>query len=110
MSGGTFNYAQYRIEWEIAERLWQEIISNKKSDESELESGALEEHRWSDETIVEFYKAMEALRRAYVYAHRIDWLIACDDGEDTFHRRLQDDLKNFQFQLSYPSDDERNSV
>lgn len=106
MSGGTFNYAQDRIEWEIAERLWQEIVSNKKPDEWELESGTWEGQRWTDDTIVELNKAMEALRRAYVYAQRIDWLLAGDDGEDTFHRRLRDDMKNFHFRLPYPSEDE----
>jgi hypothetical protein len=33
------------------------------------------------------------LKLAYVYAQRIDWLLSCDDGEDSFHKRLQAQLK-----------------
>jgi len=29
-------------------------------------------------------------------AHRIDWLMAGDDGEDTFHERLANDLAKLQ--------------
>jgi hypothetical protein len=31
---------------------------------------------------------------AQVYAHRVDWLLSGDDGEESFLRRLAEDLKN----------------
>jgi hypothetical protein len=34
------------------------------------------------------------LNQALIYAQRIDWLVSGDDGEDTFHARLAEDLKN----------------
>jgi len=47
---------------------------------------------FSPETIEEFKRGLLILRQAHVYAQRIDWLVSGDDGEDSFHRRLQNDL------------------
>lgn len=51
---------------------------------------------FSKETLEEFKTAIELLRKAAVYAQRIDWLLSGDDGEETFHQRLEEDLKNLQ--------------
>lgn len=51
---------------------------------------------YTPETLAEFRKGIEILKRASVYAQRIDWLICGDDGEDSFHKRLQEDLKNLE--------------
>jgi len=48
---------------------------------------------YSDETIQEFKLAVWYLRRAVTYTQRIDWLLADDDGEETFHQRLKKDLE-----------------
>ena len=79
MSGGTFDYNQYRIE-DIATEIEREIERNDANE-------------YSLETIAEFRKAIKALRIAGVYAQRVDWLLAGDDGEDSFHRRLAYGLK-----------------
>lgn len=47
---------------------------------------------YTEETLQEFRNGIAALRRAYVYAQRIDWLLSGDDGEESFHRRLSDEL------------------
>ena len=46
-----------------------------------------------EETLIEFKKAVEVLRLAAIYVHRIDWMLSGDDGEDNFHERLAEDLK-----------------
>ena len=51
---------------------------------------------FSKETLSEFKTAVKLLRKAAVYAQRIDWLLSGDDGEETFHQRLEEDLKNLQ--------------
>lgn len=79
MSGGTFDYKQSHIR-DIAEHL-EEI----------LQSGDLTEG-FEQKTLDEFKKGLLILRKAHVYAQRIDWLLAGDDGEDTFHQRLRDEL------------------
>jgi hypothetical protein len=47
---------------------------------------------YEPETIEEFRKAIKVLREAAVYAQRIDWLLCGDDGEETFHKRLKEEL------------------
>ena len=51
---------------------------------------------YTSETLAEFRKGVEILKRASVYAQRIDWLISCDDSEDSFHERLEEDLKGLE--------------
>jgi len=46
----------------------------------------------SIENILEGYEGIELLKKAQIYAQRIDWLLSGDDGEDTFHKRLSQDL------------------
>jgi hypothetical protein len=48
---------------------------------------------YSDEVIMKFKEGIEALKKAYVYAQRIDWLLSGDDGEESFLRRLEEDLE-----------------
>ena len=49
-------------------------------------------HEYSPEIIEKFKESVELIRRAYVYAHRIDWLVSGDDGEESFLRRLEEEL------------------
>lgn len=51
---------------------------------------------FSKETLDEFRKGLDILNKAYIYTQRIDWLLSGDDGEETFHQRLEEDLKNLQ--------------
>ena len=89
MSGGHYDYAQYRIN-EIADAI-QQVIETNNSDEND-EYGDTIGYHYSPETIAEFKKGLEILQQAFVYAHRMDWLLSGDDGEDGFHKRLAHDL------------------
>lgn len=55
---------------------------------------------YSSETIEEFKKAVNIIRQAAVYAQRIDWLLSGDDGEDTFHKRLKEELSKLKEQTN----------
>jgi hypothetical protein len=83
MSGGHFHHAQHRIT-DIEDSIL-EVIENNKINEY---------YNYSDETISEFTTALKYLAIAKLYTHRIDWLLSGDDGEETFHERLKEDLKN----------------
>ena len=48
---------------------------------------------YTPETLQEFRSAIHQLRKAAIYAQRVDWLISGDDGEDSFHKRLKEDLE-----------------
>ena len=107
MSGGAFDYKQYNISViadeveQVIERSGRPKTKEELKDESWGRDGSwyekypedLNHYKYSDEVIVEFKKGLDILRKAYVYAQRIDWLISCDDGEESFHRRLKEDLE-----------------
>ena len=44
------------------------------------------------EVLEEFKKGLEILKKAAIYAQRIDWLLSGDDGENSFKRRLKEEL------------------
>ena len=90
MSGGHFNYKQHHL-LEITEDIDSAIFNNNSEEKNEW--GDNIGNRYNAETIAEFEKAVKALKLAYVYAQRIDWLLSGDDGEDSFHIRLQAQLK-----------------
>ena len=90
MSGGHFNYKQHHL-LDMADDIGGFILSNDSTEKNEWGDN-IGKH-YSPETIAEFEKAVKALKLAYVYAQRIDWLLSGDDGEDSFHKRLQAQLK-----------------
>ena len=77
MSGGHFDYAQFRIEDIVAGV--EELIANNWRE-------------FTPATIAEFRVGSFFLRTAAVYAQRIDWLVSGDDSEETFHQRLAKEL------------------
>ena len=115
MSGGTFDYNQRRIRY-IADDIEQEIAkSGKPKTPRELkeEDGwrdndewykkypeDLNHHKLRDEILEEFKNAYEILRKAEIYAQRVDWYLAGDDGEDSFLERLKSDLELLKSELA----------
>ena len=112
MSGGHFDYYQWHIR-DIVYSL-EDYIYGHSLDEEDIDY-YIEDHwledkekeyviknkhtvpnlyEYSKETIKEFKKGLAILREAYVYAQRIDWLLSGDDGEESFHERLKEELDN----------------
>lgn len=94
MSGGFFDYLQFRIS-EIVDRI-ERVMAKNVDSESEAARRLDEEGEWhyafSEETLNQFRNGIATLNQAFVYAHRIDWLLSGDDGEEEFHARLQQEL------------------
>lgn len=91
MSGGYFEYNQYKIH-QIAEELEDVILKNGKKRENK-ETWEDDYHReYSAEVIAKFKEGLEFLKKAHIYTHRIDWLLSDDDGEQSFLERLESDL------------------
>ena len=86
MSGGHFYHKQYEIGM-IAESI-QSIIDR----ETDPQDGAFN-YNFSAKTLGEFRNAVIFLKLGAIYAQRIDWLLSGDDCEETFHRRLAEELK-----------------
>ena len=99
MSGGHFNYQQYRLR-DIADEIATIVDNNdsKKLDEDGYPLG----RGYPPPVIEKFTEAVKTLRRAEIMAHRIDWLLSGDDGEETFLERLEKDLKAFDDSFKRP--------
>lgn len=80
MSGGFFDYEQFYV-LHIAEKLERLFFEE-------------EEFPYSEETKKEFEEAIKTLKKAAVYAERIDFLISGDDSEESFQERLKKELLN----------------
>jgi hypothetical protein len=105
MSGGHWEYNQYRFT-KVVEDLERLIERNGKLKTSE----EMKDERWNDpdwyekypkekyhykypdEVIEKFKIGLEFIQKAQIYMHRIDWLLSGDDGNDSFLRRLEEDL------------------
>ena len=113
MSGGTFDYNQRRIRY-IADDIEQEIAkSGKPKSQRELKEEGwhrdrewyekypedLNHYKYSNEVIEEFKNAYKALRIAEIYAQRVDWLLAGDDGQESFLQRLKGELLHLELEL-----------
>ena len=91
MSGGHFDYQQYRI-GQIADDI-QLLIDNNDSMERN-EWGDPRGRNYPEEVLDKFREAVKVLRTAQVYAQRIDYLVCGDDGEESFLKRLEKELKD----------------
>lgn len=91
MSGGYFDYDQYRIR-QIADSLETVILNNGKKRQYRESWEDEYYHEYLPEVIAKFKEGLEILRKAEIYTHRIDWLLSDDDGEETFLERLKSDL------------------
>jgi len=89
MSGGHFDYKQYEL-GRIADEIEHIILSNDLQ-EKDVNGSSLGWH-FSPETIAKFKLAHMTLLLAQIYVQRIDWLVSGDDGEDSFHSRLDHDI------------------
>jgi len=92
MSGGHFDYRQYHIN-DIALEIDEVIESN--NDQTLNEWGEKKGNEYSLEIIEKFKEAAHTLRQAEEMAQRIDWLLSGDDGEDSFLRRWDEEVRGY---------------
>jgi hypothetical protein len=104
MSGGHFNYDQFRI-GDIADEIQEELDNQGKKKEGEDLWGTRDYYEkypeekfypvHPDDVQQKFKEAVRALRMAKIYTHRIDWYLSGDDGEESFIKRLAEDVREF---------------
>lgn len=91
MSGGHFDYAQYRIE-DIAREI-DELI--EKNEDTSLDSfGCVIGNFYPKEIIDKFDEARKTLRLSAAMAQRIDYLVSGDDGEESFLSRWHEEVES----------------
>ena len=108
MSGGAFDYNQYKIGY-IADQIEVTVIKNgaEKTPEEIKNDWHNDEwyekypedkfhYKYPDEVIEKMKEAVKALKIAQVYAQRVDWLFSGDDGEESFLSRLEEELKKLE--------------
>lgn len=83
MSGGYFDYNYSHIQ-EVIEQLEYLLTSD--------EAQPIREDL-ANVTLNKMEEGLEILQKAKIYAQRIEWLISGDDSEESFHRRLEEDLE-----------------
>lgn len=102
MSGGRFNYDQFRIK-SIAEEIeeYLDYMGTEKDDVDSLwmrefyDKYPEERYRRVESDIVQekMREAIKVLKVAHIYAQRVDWYLSGDDGEESFLSRLEQELK-----------------
>ena len=103
MSGGHFNYDQYKIRY-IAEAIEEELENQgEEIDERELQCYSEEYllkypedryHRTYSEEVQKIFKeAIRQLKIAEIYATRIDQYLSGDDSAETMKKRLKEELE-----------------
>lgn len=112
MSGGHFDYQQYRID-AIADEILDVIrenedgyVYNDKISYGYDLNGEIKDkpegwQRYSDEVLREIKEGYRICCMAFAYAHRIDWLVSGDDDEENFHNRLKDDLAKVELTIKH---------
>jgi hypothetical protein len=98
MSGGFFDYKDQLID-EILYKLRLEIaLSRRRPDWTN------EWSNYSEDFVREMGKVYNLLVEARARLHCIDWVLSGDISENTYHRRLADDLRKIE--LDNPDKDE----
>jgi len=82
MSGGHFDYNQYRIE-EIADDIDRLIRTNNSRRD------------YPPDILNKFREAEHTLRQAADMVQRVDWLVSCDDGEESFRSRWAKEVRPY---------------
>jgi hypothetical protein len=99
MSGGHFFYIQDKIE-SAAYEIDQLIASN--DDDTLDEYGYRRGRHYVPAVIARFRVAARVARLAAAMIRRVDWLVSCDDGEDSFRERWDEDCEPIVFLKEEP--------
>jgi len=92
MSGGHFDYAQYRIN-DIALEIDEVIESN--NDQTITLWGCKKGNEYPTAIIDKFKEAAHTLRQAQEMAQRVDWLLSGDDSADSFLHRWDEGVRAY---------------
>ena len=94
MSGGHFDYAQFRIE-EIIDSIVEELEKQGKPISSSYDyvEGKFDFYPTYSKQVQKIFKdAIKSLKIAKIYTQRIDWFLSGDDGEESLIERLREEL------------------
>ena len=87
MSGGHFDYNQYRLD-DIAYQI-DRLVKNNNT-ENEVGNCC----NYSDDIIEKFKLTSRQLKQTANMVQRIDWLVCGDDGEETFEQKWKEEVED----------------
>jgi hypothetical protein len=93
MSGGFFNYNQFALQ-DVVEELEKVIRDNDSNDRDEY--GDLIGWGFSPEVIEQLKNTIMLTKVAAVLVHRADYLLSGDDGEESYLKRIQEDMEKLE--------------
>jgi len=97
MSGGTFDYKQYAI-IEIIEKLEQVLEEQGKPNPDygryDWEPELLRNDSENVQMVIR--EGIHALKKAQIFAQRIDWYLAGDDGEESLFKIHAEELEQLE--------------
>lgn len=100
MSGGNWDYMQYQFT-RVINDITDAIEKNgKKREDRDFEWQSEYYFEYSEETIKKFKEARLSIAEAQEHIQRLDWLFSDDDGEDSYLKRLDDNLKEIREKYS----------
>lgn len=77
---------------------WNEVRFNELRKIIDKNNNSVDGPVYSKKTLSEFKRAIKAIRKALVYMRCVDLLLSGDDGENSFHERLKEDLNELKLQ------------
>ena len=92
MSGGHFDYVQFRME-DIATEIEELIYRNDSTEKDDF--GEDIGYHYPSEIIKRFKEAAHTIRQAQEMAQRVDWLVSGDDGEESFMTRWYYEVREY---------------
>ena len=98
MSGGAFEYKQYKIQ-DLIEDMENLLVRLDKEPIDSFECDSLK--RYVDDSELFKNKIKENIRylkRAYIFTQRTDWFISGDDCEENFYERLKEEIEKLEYE------------
>ena len=98
MSGGAFEYKQYKIQ-DLIEDMENLLVRLDKEPIDSFECDSLKRYVDDSEPLKNKIKEnIKYLKRAYIFTQRIDWFISGDDGEENFYERLKEEIEKLEYE------------
>ena len=98
MSGGAFEYKQYKIQ-DLIEDMENLLVRLDKEPIDSFECDSLKRYVNDSELFKNKIKEnIRYLKRAYIFTQRIDWFISGDDGEENFYERLKEEIEKLEYE------------
>lgn len=97
LSGGFFEYRQFLLEdmaGEIDKLIARNGAPTEYEDAFDLRYLPSRHYEYPADILARFRESAHELRRVGEMAHRVDWLVSGDDGEDTFRERWSDEVRS----------------